>query len=213
MPLYNAYTDNQLARLLKTADHAAYNEIYNRYWGILYRHALRMLDDTDLAKDVIQDVFTMLWVKGKELELNTSLSSFLYASVRNRTMNQIDHSKVRDNYISSLETAIEEGEATTDLLLMEKELAKRIEAELSLLPEKMRRVFELSRIHDYSYKQISEELNISDNTVKKQMSNALKILRMKLHLFIWFFCLTCVVSIVVLFRSNPLVLSILQLYL
>lgn len=159
-----------------------------------------MLDDIDQAKDVIQDVFTMLWVKSAELHLNVSLSSFLYASVRNRTMNQIDHSKVRENYLSSLENAIEEGESTTDNLLMEKELSKRIEAELSLLPEKMRKVFELSRIYDYSYRQISEELNISDNTVKKQMSNALKILRNKLHLFTWLLCLLCIVSIIRLFR-------------
>lgn len=197
---YHIQSDTELARLLKTGDHAAYNEIYNRYWGILYKHALRMLDDIDQAKDVIQDVFTMLWVKSKELQLTSSLSAFLYASVRNRTMNQIDHSKVRESYLTSLEKTIEEGEYSTDELLMEKELAKRIEAELSLLPEKMRRVFELSRIHDYSYKEISEELNISDNTVKKQMSNALKILRMKIHMFVWLFFLTCAVSIVKFFR-------------
>ncbi|MNE49150.1 ECF RNA polymerase sigma factor SigW [compost metagenome] len=140
-----------------------------------------MLQDAEQAKDVIQDVFTMLWVKRVELELQVSLSSFLYASVRNRTLNQIDHSKVRTKYMDSLQLAIEEGECSTDNLVNEKELTKRIESELANLPEKMRVVFELSRKYDYSYKEIADELSITDHTVKKQMSNALKILRSRIN--------------------------------
>ena len=55
-----------------------------------------------------------------------------------------------------------------------------IEKELAALPPKMREVFELSRKANLNYREIAEKLNISDNTVKKQMSNALKILRSRL---------------------------------
>jgi RNA polymerase sigma-70 factor (ECF subfamily) len=55
-----------------------------------------------------------------------------------------------------------------------------IEKEIAALPPKMREVFELSRKANLNYREISEKLNISDNTVKKQMSNALKILRSRL---------------------------------
>jgi len=181
MSEYSDHKDADLLHLLKNGDHMAYKEIYNRYWGILYRHSLRMLQDAEQTKDVIQDVFTMLWVKRAEFEFQVSLSAFLYASVRNRTLNQIDHSKVRTKYMDSLQQAIEEGECSTDNLVNEKELTKRIEAELANLPEKMRVVFELSRKHDYSYKEIADELSITDHTVKKQMSNALKILRSRIN--------------------------------
>lgn len=184
---YKASQDTELLRLLHSGDHSAYKEIYERYWVSLYRHSLRMLQDTDQAKDVVQDVFTMLWVRRNELDLHTSLSSFLYAAVRNRTLNQIDHSKVRSDYMISLQHAIEEGAYSTDELLNEKELAKRIEAELANLPEKMRVVFELSRKHDYSYREIADELCITDHTVKKQMSNALRILRTKIGLLFTLF--------------------------
>lgn len=184
---HDAYTDAELLQLLKGGDHAAYNEIYHRFWALLYRHSLRMLQNDDMAKDVVQDVFTMLWIKRSELELRVSLSSFLYAAVRNRTLNQIDHTRVRTDYMASLQQAIEEGVFSTDELLNEKELAKRIEAELSQLPEKMRKVFEMSRLHDYSHKEIAEELGVTSHTVKKQVSNALKILRGKINLFFTLF--------------------------
>ncbi|MNY50000.1 RNA polymerase sigma factor [compost metagenome] len=83
--------------------------------------------------------------------------------------------------MDSLQLAIEEGECSTDNLVNEKELTKRIESELANLPEKMRVVFELSRKYDYSYKEIADELSITDHTVKKQMSNALKILRSRIN--------------------------------
>lgn len=187
MTAYKAHTDTELLHLLNNGDHIAYKEIYDRYWVSLYRHSFRMLQDSDQAKDAVQDVFTMLWARRDEFEGYTSLSSFLYTAVRNKTLNQIDHSKVRSDYMLSLQHAIEEGEYSTDELVNEKELAKRIEAELANLPEKMRVVFELSRKHDYSYREIADELCITDHTVKKQMSNALKILRTRIGVLFIFF--------------------------
>ncbi len=184
---YKSLKDTELLHLLQHEDHNAYKEIYERYWSSLYRHSLRMLQDADLAKDVVQDVFVMLWARRNALELHTSLSSFLYAAVRNKTLNQIDHSKVRSDYMDSLQVAIEEGAYSTDELINGKELAKIIETETANLPRKMRMVFELSRKHDYSYREIAEKLCITDHTVKKQMSNALRILRTRISLLLIFF--------------------------
>lgn len=75
---------------------------------------------------------------------------------------------------------IEKGEYVTDQQLLEQELKEAIEKEIALLPPKMREVFELSRKQDLSYKEIADQLHISDKTVKKQVNNALHILREKL---------------------------------
>ncbi|GGH12301.1 sigma-70 family RNA polymerase sigma factor [Sphingobacterium alkalisoli] len=68
------------------------------------------------------------------------------------------------------------GADSVDLYIEEKELAMRIEEGLAKLPPKMREVFELSRIDELSYSEIAEKLNITKHLVKKQMSNALKII-------------------------------------
>eukprot|EP01133_Synstelium_polycarpum_P011689 gene11689-13648_t len=166
--------------LLKLGDEAAYAEIYDRYWAILYRYARKILLNEDESEDVVQDIFVMLWSKSRELDIRVSLSSFLNASIRNRILKHFQRSKVRTNYLNSLQQFMEEGKCITDHLVRERELAARIEAELAYLPAKMREVFELSRKAHLSYREISEKLAISELTVKKQVSNATKTLKMRL---------------------------------
>lgn len=180
MTAYPSMTDTQLVDLLQEGDEAAFTEIYERYWALLLRHARRMLKDDEETKDVLQDVFSNLWNNAESLDIHTSLSSYLYALVRNRILNQIARGKVKASYLQTLEDFMDNGQVSADHYIREKQLALRIEEELALLPPKMREVFLLSRRHYLSYNQIAEQLNISDNTVKKQMSNALKQLRLKL---------------------------------
>ncbi|UKJ06808.1 RNA polymerase sigma factor [Solitalea lacus] len=178
---YRERTDNDLFHLLKEGNHAAYEEIYKRYWAILFRHARRILQNDEESKDIIQDIFTMLWVKSADIALTSNLSSFLYASVRNRVLDLIDKNKVRSNYLLILENEINSDRVSIEHEMHEKELARIIEKEISLLPPKMREIFELSRKAELPYKEIADQLAISENTVKKQISNALKILRSKLE--------------------------------
>jgi len=180
MSIYTTYTDHQLTDLLAKKNGEAFSEIYNRYWAVIFRHARRMTKDDDLAKDVVQDVFVSLWDKAMDIQLEGSLSSYLYATARNKILNIYDRTRVKNKYIASLEHFMKNGENITDHLLRERLLASKIEQEISLLPKKMRQVFEMSRKSNMTYKQIAENLNISDKTVKKQMSNAIKILRLKL---------------------------------
>jgi RNA polymerase sigma-70 factor (ECF subfamily) len=74
------------------------------------------------------------------------------------------------------------GVYTTDHFIREKELAFQIEKEVSLLPEKMRLIFEMSRNANLSHKEIAAKLDISDKTVKKQINNAIKLIKVKLNL-------------------------------
>jgi RNA polymerase sigma-70 factor (family 1) len=183
MQAYSTLSDIELVPLLCAADKYAYTEIYKRYRGLLYVYACKIFKDEDEAEDVVQEIFVSLWNKKESLVLNSNLSVYLYGSVRHKFFNSLDHEKVRANYRASLSTFIDSGEYTTDNLLREKELIYLIEKEVRLLPPKMREVFELSRKENLSHKEIAERLNISDKTVKKQMNNAIKILRIKLGPF------------------------------
>lgn len=182
MASYSLTSDLELAALIADGDNQAFSEIYRRYNGVLFLHAYRMLADQEEAKDVLQELFASLWLNRSELRPHTSFSAYLYKALRNRVLDVIAHKKVEQKYIDSLAAFLEKGEWLTDHQVREKELAALIEREISLLPPKMREVFEMSRNTDLSYKQIAEELRISDKTVKKQVSNALHILREKLDL-------------------------------
>lgn len=189
MSEYSQLSDVALTVLLSQKNEAAYGEIYNRYWSILYLHARNILKSQDDAKDIVQEIFTTLWVKAPDLSFKTSLSSYLFKATRNRILNQINHKKIVIRYQQSLCDFYEEGKLITDEALREKELSRIIEAEIQYLPSKMKTVFELSRKQHLSYQQIAEHLNISELTVKSQVSNSLKILRMRLGLTTIIICL------------------------
>ena len=173
-------SDNDLFASLKLGDESAFAQIYERYWEVLFRHALRMLPDEEENKDVLQEVFITLWNTAPDLNLKTTLSAYLYTLVRNRILNVIARNKIKSSYLDSLENFLSDGVSTADHLIRENQLALLIEEEVALLPPKMRTIFELSRKENLSYQEISSQLHVTDHTVKKQISNALKQLRYKL---------------------------------
>lgn len=189
MVSWNNVSDAELLTRLTDDDHAAFAEMYERYKGVLFSHAFKILKDEDEAKDVVQELFATIWIRRNEISIKTTLSAYLYTSTRNRVLDMIAHQSVQDRYLNSLSEFIEKGEWVTDEQMREKELTELIDKEIAQLPAKMRQVFELSRYQEYSYNEIATELQISDKTVKKQVHNALQILRRKLDFAFayWFF--------------------------
>jgi len=139
-----------------------------------------MLGDKDDTKDLTQEIFTSLWIKSADIDPDTNIAGYLYVSARNKVINMIRHNKVKKDYLSSLSCFVLESDPSIFEQLNEKELLSAVEKEIQNLPDKMREVFELSRKKYLSHKEIALELHISDKTVKKQISNAIKILRFRL---------------------------------
>jgi len=177
---YQDLCDQNLLILFQAGEDGAFTEIFERYGNRLYLHALKMLRDRDAAQDVVQEIFTKLWLKRDQFVLTSSLSSYLYAAIRNKILDILSHEKVVMRYQQSLQRTITQGEFITDDWIREKELAEIIEKEIGLLPPKMKEVFELSRKDHLSYNEIAVKLNISENTVRKHISKAIKKLKLKL---------------------------------
>lgn len=180
MPKYCVLNDVDLASLLTKGDERAFAEIYDRYWAVLYRHALRMLGDEDPAGDVVQEVFLSFWNKAEETTITTSLSSFLYTATRNRILNYWTSEKARQKHIARFHDFVQQQESGTDYKVRANMLSELIEQEVATLPQHMREAFELSRNQHLSYKEIAEELGVSEHVVRNNVSRALKILRVRL---------------------------------
>ena len=181
-------TDNELLLALNQGESAAYTELYERYKQVLLKHAYRILHDEDEAMDVVQDCFEKLWKQSNALEIKTSLKSYLYTMVRNRTLDMINKSRHREEYVVSLADYVQVYRPVTEETVLFRELTNRIEEEVKNLPTRMRQIFELSRFEGLSQREIAEEMDISENTVKSTINRVLKVLRGKLtSLLLWFF--------------------------
>lgn len=184
MSIYNSLKDSELLGLLRSGNEKAFAEIYERYWGLMFHHVLKMTGDKDETKDLVQEIFTNLWLNVEQIESETNIAAYLYVSARNKVINLIRHDKVKNNYLSSLSNFANHHQNSILEQLSAKDLSIAIEREIQNLPCKMREVFELSRKKFRTHKEIAEELQISDKTVKKQINNAIKILRLRLNIFI-----------------------------
>lgn len=177
--------DSVLLELLSDGNTQAFAVIYNRYAPLLFVHAERMLTSSSIAQDTVHDLFTMLWQKRSDINIEVNLKSYLYKAVRNRVLDVFAKEKVRLVYKNRMSKA-EEIDETMEENYQTKELEEVIESELGRLPEQMRKVFLLSRVEDKTYKEIAEELDIAEGTVKKQIYLALKRLKKNIVYFFLF---------------------------
>ena len=184
---YVPLSDGELSALFIDGDHKAYEQLYKRYFRLLYTYAFKKLRDEELAKDIIQEFFTELWYKRTSITVNANIAGYFYSAINNRILNYFSHETVRAKYIEAIDNFVSSQTDTTDHLVREKLMVELIEREIQALPAKMRQVFEMSRKEHLSNKEIAERLDISERTVETQVSNALYRLRNKLGLVVFLF--------------------------
>ncbi|MET3606925.1 RNA polymerase sigma-70 factor (ECF subfamily) [Mucilaginibacter rubeus] len=186
MESYSIISEKQLVSLLNDSDHRAYTEIYHRYFDLIFRHAFKKLRDEDVAKDIVQEVFSNLWLKRSAYVIGQNLGGYLFTAVRNRIFNFWAHEKVESAYWDSFAdySDIEQyADASTDYLIRERQLMEYIERQVRQFSPRMREIFELSRKEYLSHREIAERLETTEGNVSKQLTNALRILRARLGAF------------------------------
>lgn len=178
---YKKLSDAQLVRLFQASNEAAFTEIYDRYYPLLFYHAVKKLKDKEQAEDIIHDLFTKFWIR-REGPLNTeNLPGYLYTLLKNRILDFFNHKQTELKYATFVKV-FEAGNKIprTDYLIREKQMNDRIDKEIAALPPKMRAIFILSRKEQLSYSEIAQKLNTNENNVSKQINNGLKILKGRL---------------------------------
>lgn len=156
---------------LKKQEDIAYRDLYAVYSHDLVRFADTYLYDKELAKDIVQEVFVHIWENAGDISISTSLKGYLYATVKNRCLNELKRIKVFDSsglleFMAKVDSDFYED--------IEEDSFKSyvIKSVVDQLPKKMRQIVRMKYFKEYSYQEIAEELNVSLNTVKTQLKRA-----------------------------------------
>lgn len=173
-------TDNELIDLINANDAAAFEALYRRYWKKLVAIALNKTQDEDLAKEIIQELFVELWERRASLSIS-NVSAYLNTAVR---------FKVISAYKNQLQSQIEFLEIPDDSTsnkLDHDDFEKSLHRVVDLLPEKTKKIFELSRFDQKTVKEISADLQMPERTVEYHITQALRFLRLHLQDYFLFY--------------------------
>jgi len=154
--------------------------IFKTYYKPLCRYAYTFLNDADEAEEIVQTVFVIMWDKRVQVEIQSSLKSYLYRTVRNSCLNALKHQKVRREHARYARAG---GENSRELVAQQVEageLEQKIQVALLALPDQCRLIFQLSRFEELKYQEISDQLSLSVKTVENQMGKALRLMREQL---------------------------------
>lgn len=165
---------------LRDRDKVIFDYVFHYYYSGLCAFSLKYLDDSDAVEDLVQDFFVSLWVDGARLQINTSLKSYLFASVKNKCLDFHKHQDVKKKYRSFLIASNMNVDQSAELMFAESELRAVIQSSMEKLAPRCRQIFEMSRSQGMSNQEISDQLGLSKRTVELQISNAIKILRAEL---------------------------------
>lgn len=174
-------SDKELAEEIRSGNESAFQEVFEHHWKTLYAFVYRLTSDEDQTKDILQNTFLELWKRREVLLAADSLLPLLSKIARNEVISLFRKDKVRLAGDEILLLNLQQIEAADDRLIAT-ELQEEIDKELVKMPENMRRCFHLSKYENLSVKEIAAELRLSEQTVKNNISVALKRLRHSLLL-------------------------------
>ena len=171
-------SDDELLGLLAAGDVLAFQNIYDRYADRLYVYAYNIIKDKSVCEDAMQNLFMDIWHKRSSLHI-LNLSSYLFRAIKFQIFKHFRNQKLSDADLTRLN--IVDAAMNTSGKIEYEDLQKAIEGCLAKLPKRCRQIFVMSRFHHKSNKEIAEELDISVQAVKNQMSKGIKFIRKNLE--------------------------------
>lgn len=179
-----AHTEHNLLERMRRGDAMAFDELFRIYGPRLCSYAYRLTQSRDIAEELVQDVFLNIWAHRDERQIDESVSTYLFRSVRNRAFNYIRHERIARRFVERSTVGYWSSEAqsheSNEAAITQTEIQVAIQRAIAALPERSREIFLLNREQGMTYANIAEMLDLSVKAVEYHMGRALAFLRRQL---------------------------------
>ncbi len=179
--------DRDLLKRLKKSDGQAFEELFRSYFTSLHNYAGFYTGSSQIAEDLVHDIFYKIWDTRKTLGIHTSIKSYLYRAVHNNCIQYLHHQKVVRQHNLNQQVRLEEALIMNRLYfetglskLFENEINELVDEAIGKLPEKTRDIYLLSRKQHKNNKEIAVKFQITEKTVEYHITRALGLLREEL---------------------------------
>lgn len=171
------FPEPDLSRRLSEGDETAFREVFDRFHRRIYHFALGFLKDKDQSEEIVQDTFLHFWLHREKLDHQYPIAPYLFTIARRTVIDAWRKAASAESFRERVGRIMETLHNDTEERIWADDLERIANEGLSRLNEQQQQVFTLSRYEGLSYDEIAERLQISKNTVKYHLVNALKIMR------------------------------------
>jgi len=175
------HTEKELVKKLKDGDSFAFEVLFYKYRNKIKGFALKIVPAQIDPEEIVQEVFVRVWLKKEAIDPEKDFQSYLFSIAKHLVLDHLKSAVNRKLYFvgEHFQQDLLDDEGLESSISEETE--EKLQKLINEIPERRREIFRLSRFEGLSYKQISERLNISENTVDSQIRNALAFLRKELR--------------------------------
>jgi RNA polymerase sigma-70 factor (family 1) len=172
-------TDSELfiRQALANNPEEGFELLFRRYHAVMHSQATRIVYSSDIAKDIVSDVFLYFWQKQMYRHVQTSYRAYLMASVRYAALAYLRRELINEPILPETAEWLMSTNLQADQILMYDELSLQIDAGIRSLPMQCQQVYLLSRTESMSNKEIAERLAISIRTVEAHLYKAMRLLK------------------------------------
>ena len=178
------FSDKELFLAISNGNHEAFRQFFDNYKKRICGFLYNILYSDEGVEELMQVVFMKIWKNRAAINHELSPNTYVFTIAKNcaldvlrqKTRRLLFEKQLVDNFKVS-----ENGEAS----LIDKDLKQHIDNLVAHIPERRREIFKLRYEKDLSYKEIAEQLNISESTVNSQITHALSYLRKQLGKELW----------------------------
>lgn len=169
------YNEQELLLRVAQGDQKAFSRIVEKYASLINMQMAVCVKDSMKAEEVTQDILLSIWNYRDKLPEMQNFPGFVYIVTKNKVMSQL---KKKEAPMPELtEERIRQSIAVSDPSMEVKELRSILYRAIEMLPQKRKEVFKLSRLEGLNNDEIAARLQLSRNTIREHIREALLFLR------------------------------------
>nr|WP_299073172.1 RNA polymerase sigma-70 factor [uncultured Allomuricauda sp.] len=164
---------------LKQGDIHAYEYLFDHYYDWLCNYIFKLSGNRNLSKDIVQDVMVRIWEKRNQINIKSSIKSYLFKSCHNQFLMHVRREKKQPDLLDKIrwDTIYNSYFEKQEDDVYPKTARLKLDELLDKLPPKCKEIFIMHKLERRKYREIAEDMGISIKTVENQMSKALRIIR------------------------------------
>jgi RNA polymerase sigma-70 factor (family 1) len=175
--MYYAIEDKTLIARFQAGDKVAFTQLYELYSRRLYLNLVKMVKSEEVATEILQDIFVIIWEKRASIEIQQSFHAYLFRIGENKVIDFFRRAKRDKEMFSRIKKIASEHYSYIEEDIISREDAEILKKAIDILPPQRKQVFELCKLQGKTYSEVSSQLGVSTSTINDHIVKGTKTIR------------------------------------